>query len=77
MQYTQVELTNEGDTEVWWLPIPVGRAHVNEKITRKGFDEDWVITSVGITLPEEALPPKARVARSFRRSSETISFMSI
>ncbi len=88
--YTQVELTSpRGEVEVIWLPVPVGRAHVGEKITRtetrlsdhmrgdQHYEEDWTISQVCITLLAEDLPPKARVAKTFHREAQTIAYMSI
>ncbi len=84
MRYTQVELSFDNTTEVWWLPVPEGRAKVSEKVTRKmnfserytGY-EDWVITQVCITLPEEFIPENARLATNFQRQSQTHQYMSI
>lgn len=90
MLHTQVELTSPtGDREVWWLPVPSGKAKVGEKITRNMIDyacaptedaeyqEDWTITGVFTTLREEKIPNSARVAKNFKRESQTLAFMSI
>lgn len=83
--YTQVELTSpRGDIEVVWLPVPIGRAHVGEKITRSMLkdgahvsEEDWTISQVCITLLAEDVPANARLAKGFHREAQTIAYMSI
>ena len=80
MNYTQVELTSpDGILEVWWLPVPEGRAKVGEKITRKivHTDVDWVISQVCVTLHEESIPTGSRIAKYFIREAQTIAYMSL
>lgn len=94
MHYTQVELTapKDRETDTWWLPVPVGKAKVGEKIVRQLYDqasaptedpfyeEEWTITQVGLTLREEDLRdliPKAKLAEGFRRESQTLAYMSM
>jgi hypothetical protein len=85
--YTQIELTSPNKkVEVWWLPVPSGKAHAGEKITRRVpcllFKdrytlEEWTISQVCLTLLEEDLPPKVRMATSFEFESSTLTYMSI
>lgn len=83
--YTQVELTSPDGKkiEVWWLPVPEGKARVGEKITRRvndacfGHNEDWVISQVCMTMHEDDLPSKAKKAKDFRFESSTLTYMSI
>lgn len=96
MHYTQVELTppdHSQKPEVWWLPVPEGRAKVGETITRQfqghtapdddgarhsaSYSEDWVITQVCTTVLEENIPTPARIASGFVREAQTIAYMSI
>jgi hypothetical protein len=91
MRYTQVELTSERNLkEIWWLPVPSGKAKVGEIITRTLFDpacapteldpfyeEDWTITMIGTTLKQEDIPAKSRVATNFKRESHTHYHMEI
>ena len=88
MHYTQIELTspNKKEIDVWWLPVPEGKARVGEKITRKVphptikdafVSEDWTISQVCLTLLDEDLPPKSKKAESFRFESSTLTYMSI
>lgn len=88
--HTQIELTSPtGMKEVWWIPVPVGKAKIGEKIERQMYDqacaptedpfysEDWTITQVCTTLAFEDLPKNARIATDFKREAETLSFMRI
>lgn len=86
--HTQIELTSPtGVKEVWWIPVPAGKAKVGETITRRMYDqacaptedpfydEDWTITQVCTTLPLTKVPRRARIATDFKREAETLSFM--
>lgn len=76
MLHTQVELTSPtNEVEVWWLPVPAGRAKIGEKITRQSVD--WRITQVCTTLPEDAIPAGARIAKNFSREAHTTAYMTI
>jgi len=95
VHFTQVEITSPGgrEREVWWLPVPSGRAKVGERITRyinwntaadeEGAKhsgrrtEDWTITQVCTTLLEDDLPVNAKKATAFRREAQTTAFMTI
>lgn len=83
MLHTQVELTHQEVTEVWWLPVPAGKAKVGERITRLGAakdgleDKDWYITQVCLTIDESDIPLPARIASEFHRESQTITYMKI
>lgn len=94
MHYTQVELTapKNRETGVWWLPVPIGKAKVGEKIIRQLYDqaaaptedpfyeEEWTISQIGTTLLEEDLRdliPQARLAECFHRESQTLGYMSM
>jgi len=76
--FTQVELTSpSGRIEVWWLPVPDGKAKVGEKIANNG--EDWTISQVCTTLLEKDIPRQQlhRVAHHFKRDAMVIAEMSI
>lgn len=79
MYHTQVELTDsKGHKEVWWLPVPQGRAKVGEKITTSTGDR--TITQVCTTVDDDAfrhLKHKVRIASGFTREAQTLSYMSI
>jgi hypothetical protein len=76
MHFTQVELTSpSGIIEVWWLPVPEGKAKVGEKIANNGVD--WTITQVCTTLLEKDIPKPSRVAFHFKRDEMTVAEMSI
>ena len=85
MFHTQVELTspNGKDTEIRWLPVPEGKAEVGEKVSRfinddqHAVKEEWTITRVFTTLPEESIPSLARIATGFHRTAQTVYHMSI
>lgn len=87
-KYTQVQLTSpQGDQEVWWIPVPDGRAKVGEKIIRTMYDqacgiaenplynEEWSITQVCTTMDLENLPKDARVATGFKRDVQAVISM--
>jgi hypothetical protein len=83
MNYTQVELTHKDETEIWWIPVPEGKAKVGETITRSITNtigihsQEWTVSQVCLTLREEDIPTDARKASGFRREAHTIAFMSI
>lgn len=89
MKYTQVELALDNQREVFWIPVPEGKAKVGEIITRTTHDwscaptesneikEDWKIIQVCTTLPENSIPKDAKIARNFKRISSTVATMSI
>lgn len=73
MVYTQVELTSKmGDQQVWWIPVPEGKAKAGEVLYHDG--EPWTITGVYTTLHMRAVPAGARIAKYFKRESN--QFMS-
>lgn len=77
MHYTQVELSLNDISEVWWLPVPEGKAKVGEQILHK-YGAEWTITQVCVTLDESGVPWDARVARGFvRETPETKALMYI
>lgn len=78
MDYTQIEITRDNISEVWWIPVPASNIHIGEKILREDdvIDEEWTVTQVCITLKEEEVPKYARIAHKFKRESQTIAFMS-
>lgn len=77
MKYTQVELTSGARREVWWIPVPSGRAKVGERLAHESLF--WQITQVCTSLSKESLLsllPDVRVAHDFKRQEENLSYIS-
>lgn len=76
MLCTQIELTSpHGAKEVWWIPVPAGKAKVGEQIMHESVH--WEITGVFTTLADTDIPENSRVAERFKRFSHTEAIMSI
>jgi len=68
MKFTQLELKADSDCEVWWLPAKQYGYRVGEAVYETQDDvthrKTWRVIQVCVTLDEEDIPTKARIAMS-------------